>query len=97
MLKDLVPSEFRLMQNYPNPFTRRTAIKYCVPQKCRVTITIRDSHDQDLELLVDEEKVPGTYEVIWDAGDVPCGIYWCRMQADSFAKKKKMLLTSPNQ
>ena len=93
---DLLPAKFHLSQNYPNPFEERTAIKYCVPRTCKVTVTIYDLQGRVLEKLVDEEKPPGTYEVIWNAGDIPCGMYSCVMEAGSFLERKTMEVARVN-
>ena len=90
-MNELVPSEFYLGQNYPNPFGKRTTIKYCVPIKCRVTITICTTDGAFVERLVDEEKLAGTYEVAWQPLDVTAGAYICRMTAGSYTDTKKML------
>ena len=62
-MNELVPSEFYLSQNYPNPFKEKTTIKYCVAYKTRVKLTLCNSEEKRLERLVDEEKQPGTYEI----------------------------------
>lgn len=92
-MKDLLPTEFHLSQNYPNPFKEETRIEYCVPYQCRVTLTIYDSEDMLLEQIVDEEKQAGTYELVWNGRDLPCGTYLCRMKAGNFGQTKKMSLT----
>lgn len=63
MIEDLVPTEFYLGQNYPNPFKDKTIIKYCVADKTRVQITVYDAEGNKIEKLVDEIMEPGTYEV----------------------------------
>ena len=92
MLKDLLPSEFQLSQNYPNPFRDRTTIKYCVPHRCRVVLSIHRSNGRPVERLVDTEKEAGTHEAVWDAEVLSPGVYLCRMKAASFRDAKKMLL-----
>ena len=62
-MNNLVPTEFYLFQNYPNPFTEKTSIKYCMAYKTRVRITIYNSEGEMIKKLVDEVKEPGTYEV----------------------------------
>jgi hypothetical protein len=57
------PTEFYLCQNYPNPFREKTVIKYCVAYQTRVLLTVYDSAGKEIEKLVDEDKIPGTYEV----------------------------------
>ena len=61
-MDDLIPSEFYLGQNYPNPFKNKTTIKYCIPYKTKVRITIYNSEGNMIEKLVDEIKEAGTYE-----------------------------------
>jgi hypothetical protein len=56
-------------------------------------MTVYDSYGGILERLIDEEKLPGTYQVIWDAGGVPRGCYSCLMEATGFADRKEMVLT----
>ena len=62
-MNDLIPPEFYLGQNYPNPFSEKTIIKYCVAYQTKVRITIYDSEGEMIDKLVDEVKEPGTYEV----------------------------------
>lgn len=92
-MTDLVPSEFYLGQNYPEPFRAKTTIKYCVAYGCRVVLTIYDSGGKEVERLVDEQKSPGTYEVVWGAGGFPCGSYAYQLTAGSYTAMKRMRLT----
>jgi hypothetical protein len=64
---DLVPSEFQLSQNYPNPFSERTTIKLCVAYKTRVTVEVFTSEGTMVDTLLDEEKEAGTYELEFSA------------------------------
>jgi hypothetical protein len=97
MLKDLLPSEFHLSQNYPNPFSDKTTIKYCVPHNCRVLMTVHNCDGAVVERLVDEIKKPGTYEVVWHAKDLPGGTYECRLKAGNFGQTRKMSFIGANQ
>lgn len=92
MQNELVPSEFHLAQNYPNPFADKTTIKYCLPHKCRVVLTVQDANGRKVKRLVDEEKLAGTYECTWDATNLHPGIYTCRMVAGLFSDTKRMTL-----
>jgi len=64
---DLEPSEFYLSPNYPNPFKKNTIIKYCVPYRTSVLLTVYNEKNEEIINLVDEVKNPGTYEVEFDA------------------------------
>lgn len=69
-MTEYLPSEFYLSQNYPNPFSKKTTIKYCVAYKTKVQITVFNHYGKVIEKLVDEEKEAGTYEVEFSAKGV---------------------------
>ena len=87
-----VPQEYALHQNYPNPFNPRTTLKYSVPQASNVIIKVFDILGNKIETLVNEEKPAGSYEVEFDAVELPSGIYFYRLQSGSFVETKKMVL-----
>jgi hypothetical protein len=62
-MNNLVPNEFYLFQNYPNPFKEKTVIKFCVAFKTNVRITVYNLEGEMIEKLVDGLKEAGTYEV----------------------------------
>ncbi len=97
--KNLVPNVFQLYQNYPNPFNPSTRIKYSIPSNPNsskggslVILKIYDLLGREVELLVNEEKSPGFYEVNFNAANLASGIYLYRIQADNFVVTKKMIL-----
>ena len=63
LLKDFTPHIFYLGQNYPNPFKESTTIKYCIGSPVWVKLIVFNSAGEEIKILVDEEKDPGTYEV----------------------------------
>jgi hypothetical protein len=97
-----LPVKFNLEQNYPNPFNPTTKIKFEIPPLNPpltkggnggvVTLKIYDILGQEVETLVNEKKSPGTYEVTFDAGNLPSGIYFYRLITDNFTEVKKMTL-----
>jgi len=87
-----VPKEFGLSQSYPNPFNPATVIRYAVPKTCFVTLVIYNALGEKAGTLVSGEKKAGTYEVNFDASNLPSGIYFYRMTADNFIETKKALL-----
>ena len=48
-MEEIVPTEFQLSQNYPNPFKTRTTIKYCVPDKMKIKLEIFDAYGNKLK------------------------------------------------
>jgi len=99
-MNELVPSEFFVSQNYPNPFKERTKIKYCVAYKTRVHITVYNSEGEEIEKLVDETKQPGAYEVEFYAStchscesrNPKSEVCFYRLEAGDYRSEKKMQL-----
>jgi photosystem II stability/assembly factor-like uncharacterized protein len=96
-----IPSNFKLYQNFPNPFNPSTNIKFDisplpggVPEgRGRfVRLTIHDLLGREVAILVYENLNPGNYEVEFDAKDLPSGIYFYKLQAGEFTETKKMSL-----
>ena len=91
-LSNQIPTKFKLEQNYPNPFNPSTKIQYSVPQSSNVIIKVVDILGNEIETLVNEEKPIGTYELTWNAANLPSGVYFYQLKAGSFVETKKMIL-----
>jgi hypothetical protein len=87
-----LPVEYALKQNYPNPFNPVTTIKYQIPAMSFVTLKVYDVLGSEIITLVNEEKPVGSYEVTFNAVELPSGIYFYRLQAGDFVETKKMVL-----
>ncbi|MEJ2196766.1 MAG: T9SS type A sorting domain-containing protein [Ignavibacteriaceae bacterium] len=92
-----VASTFKLEQNYPNPFNPSTIIKYEIPGQARndnmtVVLKIYDVLGNEIATLINEEKPAGTYEVEFDGGGLPSGIYFYHITAGGYSATKKMIL-----
>jgi len=51
-------------------------IQYSVPQASHVTLTLENSYNTVIATLVDADKLPGEYRVVFDAGGLQEGIYF---------------------
>ena len=87
-----VPEKFSLYNNYPNPFNPSTTIKFDVAKMQNVKITIYDVLGRAAGVLVNETLQPGTFEVKWDALNFSSGIYYFRMETQTFSDTRKMVL-----
>ena len=81
-----LPSEFILEQNYPNPFNPNTMISYQLPVNSYVLLKVYDVLGNEVATLVNEEKLPGVYEVEFSShsgssgiSDLPSGIYFYQL------------------
>ena len=80
-----------LSQNYPNPFHGNSTISFTLIKGGYVSLKVYDLLGKELNTLLSKELYPGTYNVIFNAGDLPTGIYTYRLQVDSFSVTKKMV------
>ena len=88
----IVPLETVLYDNYPNPFNPSTMISYSLREEGRVSIKVYDILGSEVATLINETKPAGTYEVEFNASQLPSGVYIYRMQAGGYMASKKMLL-----
>jgi hypothetical protein len=83
---------FILHQNYPNPFNPTTNIQYTISNRQFISIKIFDVLGIEIETLANEEKPSGTYEINWNAENLPSGVYFYKFQAGAHFETKKMIL-----
>ncbi len=86
----LLPESF-LEQNYPNPFNPVTTIRYRVKKKGHVKLSVFDCQGRTVQILKDEEQMPGSYSVQWNAANVSSGVYFYRLQIDNWQSVRKCL------
>ena len=87
-----VPTDFAI-SNFPNPFNPTTTINYQLPKDGMVTIKVYDILGKEVATLVNEQKSAGYYKVDFDASKLTSGVYIAAIQASSFNKSIKLLLT----
>jgi hypothetical protein len=87
-----IPKRFFLGQNYPNPFNPTTNIRFDIARRTNVKITIFNSLGQIENIILNEIKVPGYYEVNFDGSYLSSGIYYYRIETLEFIDTKKMVL-----
>ena len=91
-VSEQLPNDFALEQNYPNPFNPSTQINFNVANRSNVKLTVFDILGREVATLVDKEMMPGKYNVVFDAGDLPAGIYFYKIQAGKYSQTNKMIL-----
>jgi len=87
-----VITEYNLYQNYPNPFNPITNIVYQIPKSGFVQLKVFDILGKEVAVLVNEVKPEGSYSVIFDASDLPSGIYIYSLRVNDFIQNNKMTL-----
>ena len=92
-----VPDDFYLSPCYPNPFNPTTTIPFGLPQAGHVRLTVFNILGQQVATLVDDDFAAGHHEVPWhgrssSGNSVSSGVYFYRLETDTFMKTRKMLL-----
>ena len=87
-----IPSEFKLNQNFPNPFNPTTKISWQSPAGSIQTLKVYDIMGREIATLVNEYRPAGKYEINFDASSLPSGIYFYRLNTGSFSETRKMSL-----
>ena len=86
------PTSVFLQQNFPNPFNPSTAIRYALPSRSNVTLTVFNTLGQQVATLVEGEREVGYHEVKFDASQLPSGVYLYRLRAGDRIEVRKALL-----
>ncbi len=88
----LVPDDFGLEQNFPNPFNPVTTVKYNLPEASFVTLKVYNVLGQEIANLVSSDKPAGFHSVKWDASKIASGTYIYKITAGDFTAARKMIL-----
>ncbi|MCL2062935.1 MAG: carboxypeptidase regulatory-like domain-containing protein [Candidatus Cloacimonetes bacterium] len=87
-----IPVFTELLSNFPNPFNPSTTIRYHLAEESNVKIDIFNLRGQLVETLINDQQNAGRYSVVWNAEDVPSGIYLYRLETNAGVEVKRMVL-----
>jgi hypothetical protein len=82
-----------LEQNYPNPFSGQTTIRYRINSAGHVVLKVFDFLGKEVATLVNETKSPGKYETVFNASGLPAGVYYCKLSSSEYTLTKKMIIS----
>lgn len=86
------PDEYKLNQNFPNPFNPATKISFTLPKKNFASIKIYNSIGKEISTLINEVKPAGYYEVSFDGTNLSSGVYFYKLITEDFFETKNMVL-----
>ena len=87
-----IPMDFNLGQAYPNPFNPTTHLTLDLPSDGIVSIQVYNVVGQLVETLVDNHMTAGSYDITWNAGTIPSGMYFVRSTMGSEIRTQKVML-----
>jgi hypothetical protein len=86
------PHQYALNQNYPNPFNPSTTIRYGLPRRTHVTLTVFNTLGQKVAELVNGQLDAGNHEDQFNAGQLASGVYFYRLQAGAFVQTRSLCI-----
>ena len=88
-----LPLGYMEIKASPNPFNPSTELTYTLPSSREATLTIYDIAGREVVRLIEGQQSPGEHSIIWDAGDMPSGIYFARLStANGQSQTQKLVL-----
>ncbi len=88
---DALPASFALHQNYPNPFNPTTTVRFDLPRRSEIVLTVYNLLGQEITRL-SQTRPAGSHTIELDLKDQSSGVYLYKLQAGAFSETRKMLL-----
>jgi tetratricopeptide (TPR) repeat protein len=86
------PTSYSISQNYPNPFNPSTTIRYQITKPGLVTLKVYDILGREIATLVNENKIEGSYNYLFNASKFASGVYIYQIRVNDYVSSKKMIL-----
>jgi hypothetical protein len=87
-----VATDFALAQNYPNPFNPSTTIRFSVARESNVRLTVFNLLGQPVATLAEQLVNAGTHSFVFEATNLPSGVYVYRLDAGAATLTRTMML-----
>ena len=89
---NILPFDYKLFQNHPNPFNPVTLINYSLPKESQVSLIVINVNGEIVKQLVNSFECAGNHEVRFIANNLSSGVYYYRIIAGDYTETKKMML-----
>ena len=89
---DELPTKYKLEQNYPNPFNPSTTVRFSIPQKSLVNISIYNIIGKEVGIITNKYYEAGNHEIDFNGENLSSGVYFYSLQSNSVTITKKMIL-----
>ncbi len=81
-----------LGENHPNPFAAATTFEIRVIRAGAVSLTVHDMLGRPVATILERELPAGTYQMRWEPGDVPAGVYFYTIRSGASSRTRQMIL-----
>lgn len=87
-----IPKDYKLYNNYPNPFNAQTKFRFQIPKNGLVKLKIYDLSGKEIETLIDGNLTAGSYEINWHSGSLASGVYFYSIETSGFRDVKRAVI-----
>ena len=87
-----LPNDYRLYQNFPNPFNPTTTIKYSIAKSGSVSLKVFDVTGREVAALVNRKLSAGNYETSFNCENLSGGVYFYKIMSEDFSDTKRMVI-----
>ncbi|MBT7618440.1 MAG: T9SS type A sorting domain-containing protein [Calditrichaeota bacterium] len=88
-----IPTGFALYPAFPNPFNSSTTIRYDLSQSCFISLNVISPTGQIIATLQDGYLTKGANSFIWNAGNLPSGLYYITLNSSGRSFSQQLILT----
>jgi hypothetical protein len=88
----IIPEAIDVLSGYPNPFNASSTISYRLAEPAEIDLSIYNLTGQKISTLVEGRFGAGIQTAVWDAFDIPSGVYFARLSTASESKTLKLSL-----
>jgi hypothetical protein len=89
---EVVASDYKLYNNYPNPFNPSTIVAYNLPAEGLVSLKVYNAIGEMVTELINENQTAGYHQISFNANNLPSGIYFAELKANDYVHRIKMML-----
>ncbi|HRI85082.1 MAG TPA: choice-of-anchor B family protein [Ignavibacteria bacterium] len=91
-ISQTIPAEYKLYDNYPNPFNPSTNIEFDIPENSSVSLNIYDVSGKLILQLLNDELSPGKYKYTLNGNNLNSGVYFIKFSSGQYTSVKKIVL-----
>ena len=88
----IVAGKLALKQNFPNPFSSSTTVGFDLRESARVRLEVFNAWGQRVAELVNHQLPAGTHQRVWEASDMPAGLYVVKIKANDYSLARQITL-----
>ena len=88
----IVPEQIALHANYPNPFNPSTNISFGLPEDAHVSLKVYNLIGEEIATLINERRAAGTHTVVFDAANLPSGVYFSVLKVGEARLVRRLVL-----